>query len=87
MPMAMKVCGCAFMVPIRNGIGVHNAENGAAMAKADHRAVHTTEMHGKVESRLQAAEASGTDAASRTAAVKCELACMRQELQETGRLQ
>lgn len=70
----------------RNGIDVHSADNGAAMAKADHRGVHTTEMHANVESRLQAAEARGTDASSRANEVRCELTCMRNELQSQGNL-
>lgn len=70
----------------RNGIGVHSAENGAAMSKADHSTVHTSQYHEDVTSRLQDAEQRGTDAASRAEHVKCELACMRQELESNGRL-
>ena len=66
---------------------VHGADNGAAMAKAEHRGVHTSEMHATVESRLQSAEARGTSPASRANEVKCELACMRNELESSGRLE
>lgn len=70
----------------RNGIGIHSAENGAAMAKGEHRGVHTTAYHEEVVDRLQRAESRGTDSASRAAEVRCELACMRQELETKGRL-
>jgi hypothetical protein len=70
----------------RNGIGIHSAENGAAMKKTEHSAVHTTSYHETVTSRLQAAEDRGRDASSGAESVKCELACMRQELESVGQL-
>lgn len=57
----------------RNGVDIHSAENGAAMAKADHKKIHTESYHWDVGDRLAAAEARGVDAASKAAAVKQEL--------------
>jgi RHS repeat-associated protein len=70
----------------RNGVGVHDAENGARMPKSDHATVHTSKYHEEVTNRLQSAEQRGTGAATRAQELRCELECMRQELQSNGRL-
>ena len=81
-----KRAGEARAILERNGVDVHGAENGAAMAKASHGTVHTGKYHEEVTNRLQAAEQRGTDAVSRANEVKCELACMQRELESKGRL-
>ena len=66
----------------RNGIDVHGADNGAAMVKAEHRGVHTTEYHQNVEQRLTAAESRGSCAASCQAEVRQELKQIGKELEK-----
>ncbi len=66
----------------RNGINVHDAGNGTAMAKADHRGVHTNEYHANVEQRLTTAESRGTCSDSCKAEVRAELTEIGKELKK-----
>ena len=66
----------------RNGIGVHSANNGAAVARAEHRVMHTAEYHREVGERLAGAEARGSDEISRQQNVSQELGKIRKEIEK-----
>ncbi len=65
----------------RNGVSVHEADNGAAMTTSAHQRVHTFQYHQEVQVRVEAAERRGTDAASSSAEIRKELRAIASDLE------
>jgi RHS repeat-associated protein len=61
-----KAAAPARAVLARVGIGIHSAENGAAIAKGAHQGLHTAEYYEQINVMIQAAEKKGKEGVMRT---------------------